>query len=415
MFHALHIKELGELEILDVYDYYDFPTLFSCKDATESLYIATLAKSLDNSDIWIYAKVSYNRLCLIQCGEISLYEAFYKPETGILIKATIPHGLDGSVESGNVFPNELGSDMFPSSENSLNFQGEMPMHTHEIDILRTSRTLGKEIINMKFKNNGTRNIEASIAVLGRNLIYIQNTVNAIEAANTDFKTNNKVIKDRMELSAIPFNPGSFIVSIVSKTTFIVDEVQPLLTLDSLQKRSISDFMNLIKSKSNEDMLSEILTRLKIKVVNNYKKFLISLKESKSDIEFSWASPTNNEKESATLSMFEIPAIIENLEQIEEEQQTPFYIVGQLVGLHVANKTFEMRSDENPFEVEDGTLQNKIIGSIPKEDPDTSVINATISRIYKAKIRPTFNKSIIIDENIKTDYILLKLEKIDTHL
>ena len=147
MFHALHIKELGELEILEIYDYYDFPTLFSCKDAADCLYIATLAKSLDNSDIWIYAKVSYSRLGLIQCGEISLYEAFYEPETGILIKAIIPHGLDGSVESGTVFPNELASDMFPSKKNSLNIQDEMPMPSHEIDILKASKMHDKEIIN----------------------------------------------------------------------------------------------------------------------------------------------------------------------------------------------------------------------------------------------------------------------------
>ena len=132
MFHTLYIKELGELEILEVYDYYDFPTLFSCKDAAGSLYIATLAKSLDDSDIWIYAKMSYDRLCLIQCGDINLYEAFYEPETGMLIKAVIPHGLDGSVESSTVFPDELSSDMFPSNENSLNIQGELPIHTPEL-------------------------------------------------------------------------------------------------------------------------------------------------------------------------------------------------------------------------------------------------------------------------------------------
>lgn len=415
MFHVLHNKDLGELEILEIYSYYDFPSIFSCRDVVGCLYIAAIAECSDVSDTWIYVKVSYDRLCLIHSGKISLYEAFREPETGSIIRAIIPNELEDDVKSVAIDPSELPDKMFPSKEDRLNIQGEMPILMPEIDILKASKIMYKEVINIKFKGNGSYNGQAPIAILGKNLIYMQDTLNVIEAANSGYKTANKGIKDKMELSISSFFHGSFVVSIVSKKIFSEDQDKPLFSdIDSEQKKSISDFIDLIRCNYDENMLKDILNRLKIKVIEKYRKFLIALEESESDIEFSWASPNDDEKQNTSLLRRDIPKIIEKLESIEEEQQPTFDITGILVGLDVDKKDFAMRSDGNPFELEGGITRKKVSGDLLKEDPDESVTSATINNIYKATIRPKLNKSTIIDENIKTDYILLKLEEIDIH-
>ncbi len=413
MFHVLHNKDLGELEILEIYSYYDFPSIFSCRDVVGGLYIAAIAECSDVSDTWIYVKVSYDRLCLIHSGEIGLYEAFREPETGSIIRAIIPNELEDDAESGAIDPSELPDKMFPSKEDRLNIQGEIPMLIPEIDVLKTSKIMYKEAINVKFKGNGSYRGEAPIVILGKKFIHMQNTLNVIEAANSGYKTVTEDIKDRMELSVSSFYHGSFVVSVVSKQTFPENYYKPLpINIDSKQKKSISDFIDLIGCNYDEDMLGNILNRLKIKVIEEYRKFLVALKESESDIEFSWASPNSNKKKSVSLSMEDIPKIIEKLKAIEEEQQPTFNITGILVGLDVDEKTFAMRSDSDTFELEEGISRKKVKGDLLKDDPDSSVTSATINNLYKATIRPKLNKSMIIDENIKTDYTLLKLEPIN---
>ena len=139
MFHVLHNKDLGELEILEIYSYYDFPSIFSCRDAVGSLYIAAIAECSNVSDTWIYVKVSYDRLCLIHSGEIGLYEAFREPETGSIIRTIIPNKLEDDAESGAIYPSELPDEMFPSKEDRLDIRGKMPISMLEIDILKPQK------------------------------------------------------------------------------------------------------------------------------------------------------------------------------------------------------------------------------------------------------------------------------------
>ena len=113
MFDILNNQELGTLEIVEIYDYYNGPLLFSCKDSESELYIVIFADYLPEHEMWLYAAVSHVRLNQIVSGIVNLHDAFFKPETGRLLKAMIPHKNSGEFHSEYVVPSQLDADVFP--------------------------------------------------------------------------------------------------------------------------------------------------------------------------------------------------------------------------------------------------------------------------------------------------------------
>ena len=135
------------------------------------------------------------------------------------------------------------------------------------------------------------------------------------------------------------------------------------------------------------------------MAEEYKKLLTSLSESGADTTFSWASPKSDEQETVFLSNNEIPKLIEILQTFQEEQETPFTVNGELIGIFLSSKKFEIKTE------------NKTYKGFILKDADSSIKNATMSRRYKAQIKEILNKSEATDEVVKTEYLLLELEEI----
>ena len=108
----------------------------------------------------------------------------------------------------------------------------------------------------------------------------------------------------------------------------------------------------------------------------------------------------DEQQTVSLSKNEIPKLIEILQTFQEEQETPLTVTGELIGISLSSRKFEMKTE------------NKTYKGFILKDADNSIKNATVSRRYKGQIKEILNKSEATDEIIKTEYLLLKLEDID---
>jgi len=53
---------LGKLNIGVTYEYYDCPRLFTCKNEYNQYYVAVSVEDIDTEMIWLYVRVSSNRL-----------------------------------------------------------------------------------------------------------------------------------------------------------------------------------------------------------------------------------------------------------------------------------------------------------------------------------------------------------------
>ena len=394
MSNILNIPELGELEIVEIYDYYNVPILFSCQNSASHLYMVIFADHLPEYEMWLYAEVSPTRLNLIRTGVVDLHNAFAEPETGRLLKAMIPHGNSDEFNSEYVTPDQLPSDVFPSTSERLDL--EYSQFSIPIDSVEIAKSSGREIVGLNFNSIEEYSSEAPILSLGKTLTHLQNVINTIGMVKSESKQVNKEIRNSFQLSILAIQHGSFDIKLASKK----ENTTPIGNIPSIQRETISDFLNLLRSKNSESDVKDILKRLQSRVAGEYKKFLTSLSESGADITFSWASPKSDEQETVSLSKDEIPKLIEILQILEKEPGTSFTIPGELIGLSLNRKRFEIKTE------------NKTYKGFILKDPDSSIKNATISRRYEAKIQEILNKSEVTDEIVKTEYLLLKLEEID---
>lgn len=393
MSNILNIPELGELEIVEIYDYFNVPILFSCRNAVSHLYIVVFADYSPEYETWLYVEVSLMRLNLIRSGKVNLHDAFFKPEMGRLLKAMIPHNNSAELNSEYITPDQLHSDVFPPVDEYLNL-GDTPLF-FETDLVAVAKSSGREIVGLNFNSIEEYSSEAPILSLGKTLTRLQNVINTIRMVRSNSNRVNEEIRNSMQLSVLAIQPGSFDIKLASKK----ENTIPMWDIHSIQGETISEFLNLLRSKDSESDLKDILKRLQSRVAEEYKRLLTSLSESGADTTFSWASPKSDKQETVSLSKNEIPKLIEILQTFQEEQETPFTVYGELIGIFLRSKKFEIKTE------------NKTYKGFILKDADSSIKNATMSRRYKAEIKEILNKSEATDEVVKIEYLLLKLEKI----
>ncbi len=394
MSNILNIPELGELEIVEIYDYFNVPILFSCRNSVSHLYIVIFADHSPEYETWLYVEVSLMRLNLIRSGKVNLHDAFAKPEMGRLLKAMIPHSSSAEFNSEYVTPDQLHSDVFPPVDEYLNL-GDTPPFS-ETNLVEIAKSSGREIIGLNFNSIEEYSSEAPILPLGKILTCLQNVINTIRMVRSESKQINKEIRNSMQLSILTIQSGSFDI----KLAFKKEKTPPIKDIPSIQGDTVSEFLNLLRSKDSESDLKGILKRLQSRVAKEYKKLLTSLSESGADTTFSWASPRSDEQETVSLSKNEIPKLIGILQTFQEEQETPLTVTGELIGISLNSRKFEIQTE------------NKTYKGFILKDADNSIKNATMSRRYKGQIKEILNKSEATDEIVKTEYLLLKLEAID---
>ncbi len=396
MYHALNIPELGKLEMVEVYNYYDIPILFSCKNAASQLYIVFFADRLPDHDVWLYAEVSIARLNLIRAGKIDLFDTFSKPEMDRLLKVIIPTNNSVVFSSEFILPSELSEDILPPVNDYLDIE-YMP-YVPQTSIVDIAKAAGREIVSLAFKNIEGYNAEAPILQLGGVLTSFQNIMNIIEVARQNQKKITRAIKETMRFYALPFQSGSFEIKLASKKR---DKLQNVLELPSDQNETLTQFFNLLESKDNKPDLKGILTKLGLRTTNEYRYLLTSLDKLDTDVTMSWTSPKENKDTVVYFSKNEIPPLIEVLKAIEEEQEEPQTVEGELIGLSLDRNRFELQvnSEEDPI--------RGVIGN----DPNANITKATISNHYTALIQEIIKRNETTNEVVKIEHILLNLEEV----
>ena len=396
MYHALNIPELGKLEMVEVYNYYDIPILFSCKNAASQLYIAFFADRLLDHDVWLYAEVSITRLNLIRSGKIDLFDTFSKPEMDRLLKVIIPTNNSVEFSSEFILPSELSEDILPPVNDYLDIEYTPYVpQTSMVDIAAA----GREIIGINLKSLEGYNAEAPILQLGGVLTCFQNVLNIIEVARRNVKNITPAIRETMRFYALPFQPGSFEIKLASKKRN--ESQMKMFELPSEQNETLTQFFNLLKSKDNKPDLKGILTKLGLKATNRYRYLLTSLDKCDADVTMSWTSPKTSEDVVVFLSRSEIPQLVKDLKAIEEEQEKPQTIKGELIGFSLDRNRFELQvyGEEEPI--------RGVIG----DDPNVNNTKPTIRNQYKALIQEIVKRNETTNEVVKIEHILLNLEEI----
>ena len=93
---------LGKLEPIEVYEFYDQPLLFSCRNASGSIFLAVSIDENDDFETWLYVSMSPNRFRNVRSGAIDLHDAFADAEDGIVYEVRTSYDVAGEVNVRNI-------------------------------------------------------------------------------------------------------------------------------------------------------------------------------------------------------------------------------------------------------------------------------------------------------------------------
>ena len=152
------LTHLGQLELIEVYEFYDQPILFSCRNASDAIFMGVFADEDDNFETWLYIGVSPHRFKQIRSGAIDLHDAFSEVEGGVIFQIKVPHDEQDPV-SIPISAAQIPDDMLPLPGESINLETPTLPELDE-DLKRKSFQIKQEIISLDLNFDGKFRTEA---------------------------------------------------------------------------------------------------------------------------------------------------------------------------------------------------------------------------------------------------------------
>ena len=385
---------LGKLELIEVYEFYDQPILFSCRNASDAIFIGVFADEDDTFETWLYVGVSPQRFKQIRSGAIDLHDAFSEVEDGIIFQIKVPHN-EQIPESMPISTTQIPDDMLPLPGEFINLETPTLPELDE-DIERKSRQIRQEIISLALDLDGTYKTEAPANALSKILGSLQDTIDAVGESRTEGSNVRgpipQNITSNMQMSVTGIGPGSFKLELASaELTNAFGE--------SECGEAIQELVNLLKIGSDPNELRKHLIRLKSRVAHRYVSLLESLTGVVTEAKIVWASPKEGRGDSAYLPATVARETIDIIEQFTDLFESDHNVEGTLIGVFTDNKTFGI-------EAQDGTIfKGKIL-----DEAFSTASSATISNRYIATIREVSSIQPVTEER-KTEYYLVDLRPV----
>ena len=385
---------LGKLELIEVYEFYDQPILFSCRNASDAIFIGVFADEDDNFETWLYVGVSPHRFKQIRSGAIDLHDAFSEVEDGIIFQIKVPHN-EQIPESMPISATQISDDMLPLPGEFINLETPTLPELDE-DIERKSRQIRQEIISLALGLDGAYKTEAPANALSQILGSLQDAIDAVGEARTEGSNVRGLIPQNiisnMKMSVTGIGPGSFKIELASAQ--LTDAFG-----ESDCGEAIQELVNLLKIGSDPNELKKHLIRLKSRVAHRYVSLLESLTGVVTEAKIVWASPKEGRGDSAYLPATVARETIDTIKQFTDLFESDHNVEGTLIGVFTDNKTFGI-------EAQDGTIfKGKIL-----DEAFSTASSATISNRYIATIREVTSIQPVTEET-KTEYYLVDLQPI----
>lgn len=361
---------LGNIEIIEIYDFYDQPCLFLCKNKSGQNFLSLWIDELSDKQVWLYLPISKWRLREIFERSLDLKSAFQTSEDQLVYKVLIADDNE-SDEVVRVDCFSLTDEELPTAGEYIEISEDLIFETHE-NIRNRAISCRKEAIDLSFHFNNQNKTEAPLEDLSNVLGSLQKMIDALgQLCLNQVTLKGSVpnsIRRETQLSLVGVYHGSFGVQIKSIC-------EPDLWNNSLAKQSVEKFVELIKIGNQPALLRSLLLQIQPRAASRYKIFMQNLIHAKSDINLAWSSPSNQEIITAYLNLSDIQNIISVITEVEEQDPKQYNIIGELIGVHKRNKTFEIFSYSENQKFSGRILDSAL--SIAEQ--------ATISKYYEATI------------------------------
>jgi superfamily II DNA or RNA helicase len=117
---------LGSLKVLEVYEYYDGPRLFASVNGTGSVFLVLWVGFAGKSDEYYVQPMSFHRFRQVRHGEISLRNAFIRPEGLGLMVLQIDRQSD-EARTKHLNSDQIDQSVLPLPGEALNLESPLPL------------------------------------------------------------------------------------------------------------------------------------------------------------------------------------------------------------------------------------------------------------------------------------------------
>lgn len=373
-------SSLGDLHTLEVYETYDGPELFSCVNERDEYFIVVHVDHNQDSEIWLYAPISYDGLLNLRAGKTILRDAFTHPQGHLVWLAFVSKTGSENYRLKAIKPAEIEEKWLPAAGQALNVNGPIGRHPLArlpsralvsppqmadfstlspntsiltFDLFRdvigitpvdvAAQRIGRAVLDLRFTNvrdEGSHLI--SIKALGGILNNSQGLIDAIGQAKLDKPTLYGSIPEtvlaRTRLRANATFPSSFGLRLES------DEGD--LFGDSPVQSVYREFVELFSNSHDHQAIAISLGRLGPRVSRRFKAAAEALQTATVDGKIELGLPKREGIEAGSITYRSLAALIRFLEsELAKDVQT-VKAVGRLVSVSMKTHTFRLEGLDN---------------------------------------------------------------------
>ncbi|MCO4854904.1 hypothetical protein MKD49_00235 [Herbaspirillum sp. WGmk3] len=352
---------LGSLQLGQVIEHYDFPRIFTCANVSGQTYIAVSTYDDDEEYDWLFLSISKTREDALGSGELSLYNAFKRPEDGYVVQVKVYN--EGPDEVEYLLPDQISDSDLPSPDYLATWTRDVARSADDETTYpaRTAAAIRRETFNYRIYPDNPNTHEIPSRKLGAILTSTQELIDALGQSSTGNPTirgplpTELLQKTRVNVAKL-FH-GSFGVQFrAGEPTDLLDE--------SVVSAALEEFANVIGAADAEDLLSNKLHALKGRVTSKYRRLLKELSDIESGLVFDWGSVSPSKGGTFKLSAAQIRQAYEIVDRIDIELAEEVVVRSKLIGYNSRTKRYELRSAE-----EDKTYSGKVSDNaqIPEAD------------------------------------------------
>ena len=363
----VQVEELGDLYLYDVLLHFIYPRVFVCSDIYDSKYLFYELSNENSADTWIVSKITKNDYYSLVDGNKPIQNA-YKNKKGFTLFVITKYY--GNTEDRIELSTNTDEWITKLPKEPVYAEKE-PFDDIAQETLQAARTTGETTFDIRLFPGTDRHF------------IPQNTLTELCSSITSL-TNSVFGRRRAEALRVSTAPGSCIV----RFSF-PDQINLFNETDA------DDELKIINSVLSTDSLSglEQVTD-KPKFIKAYSKLLDALRKTKSDVQFTTASPNSTRIQKCELCKGDVKNRSDSIKGVYDcvtERETIF---GTLIALDVKNKKFKLQL--NNGSVVSGHVAKELLDQNSYELPKT--YRALVSRV----------KYIYNDSSVKEVFSLIGL-------
>lgn len=387
---------LGQLEIVEVLGYYDGPYLLSCRNQAGHTFLALEVDEDEGEgiDVWLYVAISPERLEFVRTGGLTLYDAFAKPEGGIVYRVAVPFAL-GAVEIEPLPASGVAGQLLPDISERLSLESIPTPDVLTANVL--AKRINRDVVDLYLRLQGHNRPEAPSAVVGRFLEAFQHFADAIGETYA-----RRILKEgqKLEVEKLRRDTEFVLAGITSGSLGVrlYASHERDLFREGLSKEILGEFMALTDSTPDYEQLVVRLGEVAGTPAAQYEEFLGCFSGLEGEVVVKWGCPDADVPRISSVPTTAAQSALERVQRKEDVESIEFAVRCLAVGIHDRLRNFEVQ------DLETGKAYSGKISDSAKTDTE----HATINDVYKATIRQT--RQVAPGREFKYKYELIHLDR-----